>query len=667
MLAEELFNHGLSRLEAEALSDKIESALQKDSQYDFAALSKEFLRPEYPFCIHEFLYKRFAKDDIVWRPDINEIDNSNLTQLIQKLGVNTVEEVYRFSVDNPESFWEYVVKYLGICFDSSINPVMDDNGTSQNVIFFSQAKLNIAKSCFRAKPSDIAIVFQVENRMIEQVSYGELEDLTKHVAAGLGVLGVTPGSRIAIDMPMTVESIAIYLGVIWAGCTVVGIADSFASDEIRSRIDLAEPIIVFTQDVVRRDGKIIPLYERIKEADGPTAVVLPESRDPSRNSLRNGDIHWHEFIVKGSVDCVVCRSTDFTNILFSSGTTGVPKAIPWDHITPIKCAMDAYFHHDISPGEIVAWPTNLGWMMGPWLIYGSLINRATIALYYGSPTTSGYIDFVRDSKVNMLGTIPSIVRTWREKNIFKDTKLENLRALSSTGECSNASDMFWLMASVGYKPVLEYCGGTELAGGYLGATMLQPARPACFTTPTFGTELVILDEANEVNNAGEVFLRPSAVGMSRELVGSDHDAIYFKEAPVYGDGTLRRHGDAIEKLKSECFRVHGRVDDAMNLGGIKVGSAEIERVLNTIDGLRETAAVAVSPLNGGPSKLIIFVVLQKPHDCLIEILQDMIRKRINPLFKISDVIELKSLPRTDSNKVLRRVLREQYVLSGKMS
>ncbi len=667
MLAEELFNHGLSRSEAEALSNKIECAIQKDPQYDFVALSKEFLGSEYPFCVHEFLYKRFAKDDIVWRPDINEVDNSNLTQLIQELGVDTVEEVHRFSVNNPESFWEYVVKYLGICFDSSINPIMDDNGISENGVFFSQAKLNIAKSCFRAEPSDIAIVYQVENRKIERVSYGELEELTKQVAAGLGVLGVTPGSRIAIDMPMTVESIAIYLGVIWAGCSVVGIADSFAPDEIRSRIDLAEPILVFTQDVVRRDGKIIPLYERIKEAGGPTAVVLSESKDLSSNSLRNDDINWHEFIVKGSVDCVVCTSTDFTNILFSSGTTGVPKAIPWDHITPIKCAMDARFHHDISPGEIVAWPTNLGWMMGPWLIYGSLINRATIALYYGSPTTRGFIDFVQDSKVNMLGTIPSIVGTWREKNIFKDTKLESLRALSSTGECSNASDMFWLMASVGYKPVLEYCGGTELAGGYLGATMLQPARPACFTTPTFGTELVILDEANEVNNAGEVFLRPSAVGMSRELVGSDHDAIYFKEAPVYRDGRLRRHGDAIEKFESECFRVHGRVDDAMNLGGIKVGSAEIERVLNTVDGIRETAAVAVPPLNGGPSRLIIFVVLKKPLYSLIEVLQDMIRKRINPLFKISDVIELKSLPRTDSNKVIRRVLREQYLLSRKMS
>ena len=124
MLAEELFYHGLSRSEAEALSNKIESAIQKDSQYDFAALSKEFLRPEYPFCIHEFLYKRFAKDDIVWRPDINEIDNSNLTQLIEKLGVNTVEEVYGFSVDNPNHFFYRLFRYS--CRDPKCSAVITE-------------------------------------------------------------------------------------------------------------------------------------------------------------------------------------------------------------------------------------------------------------------------------------------------------------------------------------------------------------------------------------------------------------------------------------------------------------------------------------------------------------------------------------------------------------
>ena len=666
MLADELFDLGLTRSDAEILAKKIKCGEEGDSKFDFVALSKEFLGPEYPFSVHEFLYHRFATDNIVWRPDSNDIDNSNLTQLIHKLRLNTVEEVHRFSVSKPESFWQCIVEHLGICFDSSSKPIMDYKNGSEKVIFFPQAKLNIAESCFRADPSEIAIVYQAECGLVEKVSYGELEEMTKQVAAGLRVLGVMPGSRIAIYMPMTTESIAIYLGTIWAGCTVVGIADSFAAPEIRKRIDLVEPVVVFTQDVVRRGKKIIPLYERIKEADGPPAVVLPEPGSLLRDSLRHGDISWHEFIREGSIDCTICRSTDYTNILFSSGTTGAPKAIPWDHITPIKCAMDACFHHDIRSGEIVAWPTNLGWMMGPWLIYGSLINRATIALYYGPPTTRGFIDFVRESKVNMLGTIPSIVRSWREKDVFEGTKLEDLRALSSTGECSNASDMLWLMASVGYKPVLEYCGGTELAGGYLGATMLQPARPACFTTPTFGTELVILDEGNEENNTGEVFLRPSAVGMSSELIGSDHDAIYFEGTPVYGNRILRKHGDAIEKIGPECFRVHGRIDDSMNLGGIKVGSAEIERVLNAIEGLRETAAIAVPPLAGGPSQLVLYVVLQKPVDNLIEVLQDVVKKRINPLFRISDVIELQSLPRTDSNKVIRRALRELYLSSREM-
>ena len=663
MLADELFDRGLTRAEADALSEKIENENQTDTQFDFVTLNEKFLRPEYPFSVHEFLYHRFAIDDIVWRPSANDIDGSNLNYFFRKLGVNTVEDVHKFSVNEPELFWQYIVEYLGICFKGSIKPIIDDKSEPESVVFFPKAELNIAQSCFRANSNEIAIIYQYEGGLVEEVSYGSLEKMTRQVAAGITALGVKPGSRIAMDMPMTAESVAIYLGIIWAGCVVVGIADSFSADEIRSRLDLVGPIIIFTQEVVRRAGKVIPLYERIQRADGPQAVVLPEPGLMLRGPLRNGDMSWDEFIVKDSIDPTVCRSTDHTNILFSSGTTGMPKAIPWDHITPIKCAMDACFHHDIGPREIVAWPTNLGWMMGPWLIYGSLINRATIALYYGAPTSRDFIDFVQKSKVNVLGTIPSIVRTWREKNVFQATEFKHLRVLSSTGECSNASDMLWLMASVGYKPVLEYCGGTELAGGYLGATMLQPARPACFTTPTFGTNLVIKDEENRESNIGEVFLESCSLGMSRELLGSDHTATYFRGTPVKGKRLLRRHGDAVEKVGPDCFRVHGRIDDAMNLGGIKVGSAEIERVLNTIDGLRETAAVAVPPRAGGPSQLILYVVLEKPINGLIELLQTTIKEKINPLFKISDVIELQSLPRTDSNKVIRRALRELYVSS----
>ena len=136
--------------------------------------------------------------------------------------------------------------------------------------------------------------------------------------------------------------------------------------------------------------------------------------------LRSDDLSWEEFLSdSGQFNSVGCDPHDHTNILFSSGTTGEPKAIPWTQTTPIKCAADAYLHHDIQQGNVLAWPTNLGWMMGPWLIYASLINQATIALYDGAPTEREFGEFVQNARVTMLGVVPSLVRSLEKYGLYE--------------------------------------------------------------------------------------------------------------------------------------------------------------------------------------------------------------------------------------------------------
>ena len=122
---------------------------------------------------------------------------------------------------------------------------------------------------------------------------------------------------------------------------------------------------------------------------------------------------------------------------YTSGTTGDPKALPWTHANPIKCGADSHYHLDIHPREVVAWPTNLGWMMGPWLIYASFLNRATMALYYGAPNERGFGSFVQAAGINMLGVIPSLVRTWRRSGCMEGIDFSAVRVFCATGECSN--------------------------------------------------------------------------------------------------------------------------------------------------------------------------------------------------------------------------------------
>jgi len=357
----------------------------------------------------------------------------------------------------------------------------------------------------------------------------------------------------------------------------------------------------------------------------------------------------------------------YSNILFSSGTTGDPKAIPWTHTTPIKAAMDGRFHQDIHSGDVVAWPTNLGWVMGPWLIYASLLNGAALALYDDAPTTRGFVEFVEDAGVTMLGLVPSIVAAWRTSGTLRPGDWTSVRVLSSTGETSIADDSRWLMAIAGDVPLIDYCGGTEIGGGYVTSTVLHPSVPGFFSTPALGLDMVLIGDNGREAEMGEVFLVPPSIGLSTELLNRDHMEVYYAGVPDIGR-PLRRHGDQMSRNANGYFRALGRVDDTMNLGGIKVSSAELEAAVIDTDGVAECAAVAVPRPGGGPDQLVVFVVpdagTSRSADDLLSEMQTRVRTEINPLFKVQDVVLMDALPRTASHKIMRRTLRSDYRPSG---
>ena len=191
---------------------------------------------------------------------------------------------------------------------------------------------------------------------------------------------------------------------------------------------------------------------------------------------------------------------------------------------------------------------------------------------------------------------------------------------------------------------------------------MQPNWAATFSTPALGSELIILDEEGQPADTGELFLVPPALGLSSRLLNRDHDKVYYADVPTGPRGeTLRRHGDQIEQLANGYYRAIGRADDTMNLGGIKVGAAEIERVLGNTPEVREVAAISVPPMGGGPSQLVIFVGGQTTGDELLAPMRSIIKSQFNPLFSIHEVVVLDQLPRTASNKIMRRKLRESYL------
>jgi acetyl-CoA synthetase len=306
-------------------------------------------------------------------------------------------------------------------------------------------------------------------------------------------------------------------------------------------------------------------------------------------------------------------------------------------------------------------------MMGPWLIYATLLNQGCIALYEGLPSGPDFARFIERAGVGILGVVPSLVRAWRESGACNDADWSRIETFSSTGEPSNRHDYLWLTSLTNHRaPVIEYCGGTEIGGGYVTGTVAQAASPSTFTTPALGLDMVILDDAGELvedGGEGEVFLVPPSIGLSHRLLNRDHEKVYHDDCPNGpGKEVLRRHGDQLARLPGGFFRAQGRADDTMNLGGIKVSSLELERVIDHHSAVSESAAVAVQPGGEGAEQLVVFAIAAIDTDSkeLLIDLRQRVATELNPLFKIRDLVLVDKLPRTASNKLMRRKLRSAY-------
>ncbi len=597
-----------------------------------------------------------------WRPGPGERQDSNAARYARTLGLSGWAELQAFSASDRAGFWGGVVRHLGIPF--SCPPRTTLEGDAEDARWLPGARLNIADACFRGDKGRVAVISGREGEEgLNLMTLGGLEALADRVAWGLKVRGFPSGARIALYMPMTAECVAAYLGIVKAGCAVVSVADSFSAEELARRLLLSKADGVITVGRFERAGKGIDLYAKVREAGAPRAVVI--GAEPQRP----GDLAWEGFL--GDPEPFPAVPSDpeaLTNILFSSGTTGEPKVIPWTHLTPVKCASDGHFHQDLRPGDVAAWPTNIGWMMGPWLIYAALVNGAAIALYEGSPGGAGFGRFVQEASVTMLGVVPSLVKAWRTGGSLETCDWSRIRLFSSTGEASSQEDYLWLMSRTGYRaPVIEYCGGTEIGGGHLTGSVLQPCSPSVFTTPALGLLFEVLGEDGRPvpeGEQGELYVVPPSIGLSRTLLNRDHHEAYYAGCPKGPRGeVLRRHGDRVLRLAKGGWKAQGRSDDTMNLGGIKVSSVELEEAVSVHPAVKESAAVAVIPGGEGVDRLVLFVVLCLPAEteALKRELQALVSKRLNPLFRVQDVVEVAALPRTASNKVMRRELRREYL------
>lgn len=696
----DIVNCAMNETDAAAVFERAELVLARASGEDaWTMIRKGILHPEHPMSLHRLLREAaFAGWDTetrgphpLWRAEPEAIAKTNIARLMAEKNFATYDELYRWSIEQGREFWSEMITRLGVPFINGYIPTAEtivDLSNVEEPRWMVGAKLNVVESCFRAAPDATAILFQREgDATIHAITYEALNKSSNRIAGALVKAGYKAGDKFAIDMPMHLEAVNIYLGILKMGGCVVSLADSFKAPDVEIRLEAATPVAgIFVQETSGGARKF-PLYEEVLKATNlPRAIVLGDGGTTPK-LLREGDITYADFLRHASDDFtpVALDPEHDLVIIFSSSTSSgkeqagekpkPPKAIPWRAHTAIKSMADSYLHHNMQPGKVLCWPTNLGWMMGSFAIFAALANKGTLALFEGNVVSAEFCTFVERTKVNMLGLVPTIAEGWEQKNLTKGCDWSAIEMFSSTGSPSNPSNYFYLMSRArGYRPVFEYMGGTEIGGGYLQCSLLHPASPSCFTTPCLGTDVFTPAADSDDWRKGEVFIvmrngkgECPPMGLSTTLLNFDHHEKYFARNLKSPEGyVLREHGDVLVRHPNGFIASGGRSDDGMNINGIKTSSLDLENYIKDahIAGLVDLAAIGVRPPQGGEDWLVIYAVVSDPAltcETLQKHCREAIKARNPQLARVHDVVLIEKLPLTASGKLKRRYLQDSYL------
>ncbi|HMJ08255.1 MAG TPA: AMP-binding protein [Pyrinomonadaceae bacterium] len=668
---------------------------------------------------------------IAWTPSPEVIERAQLTKFMRQVGVSTWDELYQYSISDVEKFTEEVLKFLEIKFDPPYEKLLD---TSNGVEFpnwlaaspqrrgdaeMSEPKaaatgspahagLNITQMCLDRWQTDEmkdqpAVIWEGEDGGVTAFTYEKLAFEVTFCTAALRQQGFSKGDAIGIHLPMVPETIIALLAIARIGAVAIPVFSGYGVSAIEARLNAVNAKALFTCDGFQRRGKVFDAFSIARQAvsscpsiEKVYVVRLTQSLDDAHvpDDLFGKYIYFRSLCEGGGWSSEEQQSVEPTSaedpliILYTSGTTGKPKGIAHTHASfPIKAAQDMAFGTDVGKGTRICWYTDIGWMMGPWLIYGALINGATICIYDGAPdypTPDRMWEFCAKHKVEVLGISPTLIRALSNcgDDLPKKHDLSSLRAFASTGEPWNPAPWWWLFEKVGNSklPIINYSGGTEISGGILMGNPLLPQKPCSFPAPCPGMDVDILDEQGQPvgpNQVGELVIKQPWIGMARG---------FWQEKERYLDTYWRRfkgiwvHGDWAMRDNDGHWFILGRSDDTLKVAGKRVGPAEVESILVSHPSVVEAAVIGV-PDEAKGTAMVAFCVLTGASDkgqgtrdeessssslishpsSLEAELRALVARDMGKPLAPSKIHFVSALPKTRNAKVMRRVLRSAYL------
>ena len=617
-----------------------------------------------------------AADAAVWTPSEHQLSRSRLARAMKRWGFESLAELHAFSIDQPAAFWADAIEDLGIAFAEPWTELMDDSKGHELPRWFVGGKLNVSESCVGRYARDArtasraAVIYEGDDGSRRETSYGELGSEVERIAAGLRSIGVGKGDRVAFFVPVIPEATVAILACAKIGAIGVPSFSGYGPEPLAARLNAAEVKVLFTVDgTTRRDKRVAmkDVADRAAEISPSVAHVITIRKDGSETTAHARDVEWAELgDGLGPVPTEICDANDPVMIIYTSGTTGAPKGIVHSHAGFLaKAGLDFGYGFDIQQDDRLAWIADMGWMLGPLMILGTLQFGATIVFVEGLPNHPDHDrmwDIVERNEVTVLGLAPTAARGLRAAMDGKapSRDLSTLRAFASTGEAWDVPSWQWLFETVGGKerPILNYSGGTETGGGILTNYTITPMTPASFAGPILGQDVDVLDvDGNPTDGIGELVVRNTWPGMTHSFWRDTtrYLGTYWDRWP-----RIWLHGDLAQVDADGFWHIHGRSDDTIKVAGRRIGPAEVESALVTDPKIAEAAVIGVPDPDKG-SIIVAFVTLRKAGDFDMSRSEASVTRLIGKAMVPSVIVPVDALPKTKNGKIMRRAIRARYL------
>ena len=619
---------------------------------------------------------------VVWEPDPALMAASNLAALMARHGIADYAALHARAVADVGWFWGAVMEDLGIEFYKPYTQVVDLTNGPQFPRWCVGGEMNIVHNCldkWQTTPTRnrAALRFEGEEGTRVTRTYADLHAEVCRCANALRQLGLGKGDAVGLYMPMCPELAVAFLAVVKIGGIVLPLFSGYGHSAVVTRLTDAGAKAIITADGQLRRGQVVPMKPVVDQAAAETpslrhVIVVRRVGLEGIAWSPERDLWWHDLTPGQAPHAATARTSaeDTLMVIYTSGTTGRPKGAVHTHCGfPIKAAQDMRHAMDLKPEDTLYWMTDMGWMMGPWEVFGALLNGATMVFYDGAPDFPD-VDrvwaLVAAHHVTHLGVSPTLIRSLRRFGAepVRQHDLSSLRMVCSTGSPWDPEAWLWLFDTVldRRKPIINYSGGTEISGGILAGSLFHPLKPCAFGGPVIGMDADVVDDQGQpVRGAvGELVIRGPWIGMTRGFWG-DHDRYvdtYWSRLPG-----LWVHGDFAAVDEDGLWYILGRSDDTIKVAGKRLGPAEVEAILNAHPAVTESAAVGV-PHPIKDQEVVAFCVLRPGHDpsdALRGELLELVTAELGKPLRPRDVRFVRALPKTRNAKVMHRVIRAAYL------